>query len=177
MTPKGKILNKVPAGKYNKIPFLDRPLRSILRFMRENRAMNEQSKTFSNIEQACAPSVNIEQASAPSVNIEQACASSVEDIENGMYYTIKNKHPYDPQSIKQMEIFGFTFSNQSNVYALHKISPIYISKPNIVLPENYQYVEEPQTYNIPIAPTSFLRNTIPQVPNPAFVNFLQACSK
>lgn len=143
MPPKGSIAKKVPCGKYNQIPFLDRPLQNILSILRYMKTTREEK----------------------------------EDAETGMYYTSKSEYPYDLLSQKQMDVYGFTFSKQSNVDALHKISPIYISKPNIVLPENYQYVEEPQTYYKPIGPTSFLRNTVPQAPDPTFINFLQACSK
>jgi hypothetical protein len=143
MSPKGSIAKKVPCGKYNQIPFLDRPLQNILSILRYMKTTREEK----------------------------------EDTETGMYYTSKSEYPYDLLSQKQMDVYGFTFSKQSNVDALHKISPIYISKPNIVLPENYKNVEEQQTYYKPIGPTSFLRNTVPQAPDPTFVNFLQACSK
>ena len=155
MPPKGSIVKKVPTRKYNEIPFLDRPLQSILRFMQENRAMNEQSKTSANIEKARAP--------------------YLEDIENGMYYTIRNKYPYDPLSMKQMEIYGHTFSKESNTDALHKISPIHISKPYVLPKINYQAIDVPHTqsvYSGPIGPLSFLRNTVPQPPDPTFMDFL-----
>ena len=153
MPPKGSIVKKVPIRKYPQIPFLDRPLLSILRFMQENRAMNELSKTSANIEKAREP--------------------SLEDMENGMYYTVRNKYPYDPLSMKQMEIYGHTFSNESNV--LHKISPIHIRKPYIAPKINYQAIDVPHTqsvYSGPIGPVSFLRNTVPQPPDPTFMDFL-----
>ena len=168
MQPKGRITKKKKQLlSYNQVPFLDRSLRSILRFMQENKLMNRQTVETSPI---------IEQIHTQSPIIESTSSHTEQDIEKDMFYTIKNKYPFDTLSTTQMDVYGFTFSKESNINALHKISPIYISKPNIVLPENYQYVEEPQTYNKPIGPTSFLRNTVPQAPDPTFVNFLQACS-
>ena len=155
MPPKGSIDKKIPIRKYHKIPFLDRPLQSILRFMQENRYMNEQSKISTNTEKESAP--------------------LLEDIENGMYYTIRNKYPYDPLSMKQMEIYGHTFSKESNADALHKISPIHISQPCGLPKINYQAVDVPHTqsvYSGPIGPLSFLRNTVPQPPDPTFMDFL-----
>lgn len=155
MPPKGSIAKKVPCGKYNQIPFLDRSSQSILRFMQENRDMIEQSKISTNIEKARTP--------------------SLEDIENRMYYTIRNKYPYDPLSMKQMEIYGITFSKESNADTLHKISPIYISKPYVLPKINYQAADIPHTqsvYSDPIGPLSFLRNTVPQPPDPTFMDFL-----
>ena len=101
------------------------------------------------------------------------------DTETGMYYTPKADHPFDPLSQQQIEVFGHTFSKESNVDALHKISPIYISKPYVAPKINYQAVEVPQTqiqtqtdYSGPIGPLQFLRNTVPQSPNQTFVDFL-----
>ena len=163
MSPKGRISKKdsskknekshiVPLDKFYEIPFLDRPLptiMSILRYMQFSR----ETKT---------------------------------DMEVGMYYTPKTQYPYDPLSKKQMEVFGYTFSNESNADALLKINPI----PAISLPvtnknKNYhQNVEPPQQsyiepikYSSPIGPLPFLHSTVPQSPNPTFVDFLKACSK
>jgi len=231
MHSKGKVIKKVvskttPSLLYNKVPFLDRPLQSILRFMQENRAMNEQAKKSSNIEQPSALSVNIEQAEAPlvkieqfdaplvkieqfdvplvkieqtsaplvkieqtstpSANIEQAGASSAyieqdsapseQDLEIDMFYTIKNKYPFDPLSKKQMEIYGHTFSIDSNVEAMLNFHPPIIVNDRVRY-GNYEIEEQPRTYATPIGPMSFLCSTIPRAPNPTFVNFLQACSK
>ena len=46
------------------------------------------------------------------------------DNEIGMYYTPKVYHPFDSLSKQQMEVFGYTFSKESNADALLKISPI-----------------------------------------------------
>jgi len=221
MYPKGKIIKKVvskttPSLLYNKVPFLDRPLQSILRFMQENRAMNEQAKRSSNIDQPSALSVNIEQASAPLVKIEQTSTPLVkiektstplvkieqtstslvkieqtstslvkieqvsvpseQDPEIDMFYTIKNKYPFDPLSKKQMEVYGHTFSIDSNVEAMLNFHPPIIVN-NRVRYANYEIEEQPRVYAAPIGPMSFLCSTIPRDPNPTFVNFLQACSK
>jgi len=251
MYPKGKIIKKVvskttPSLLYNKVPFLDRDLQSILRFMQENRAMNEQAKRSSNIDQPSALSVNIEQASAPLVKIEQTSTPLVkiektstplvkieqtstslvkieqtstslvkiektstplvkieqtstslvkieqtstslvkieqvsvpseQDPEIDMFYTIKNKYPFDPLSKKQMEVYGHTFSIDSNVEAMLNFHPPIIVN-NRVRYANYEIEEQPRVYAAPIGPMSFLCSTIPRDPNPTFVNFLQACSK
>jgi hypothetical protein len=94
------------------------------------------------------------------------------DKETGMYFTPKADHPFDPLSQQQIEVFGHTFSKESNADTLYKITPIYISKPYIAPKINYQAVEEPQTYSSPIGPLPFLRNTVPQSPDPIFVDFL-----
>jgi hypothetical protein len=96
------------------------------------------------------------------------------DKETDMYYTPKAEHPFDPLSQQQIEVFGHTFSKESNADALHKITPIYISKPYVAPKINYQAVEEPKTqcYSCPIGPLPFLRNTVPQSPDPTFVGFL-----
>ncbi len=97
------------------------------------------------------------------------------DKETGMYYTPKADHPFDPISQQQIEVFGHTFSKESNADALRKISPIYISKPYVAPKINYQAVEVPQTqsvYSGPIGPLPFLRNTVPPSPNQTFVDFL-----
>ena len=96
------------------------------------------------------------------------------DKETGMYYTPKAAHPYDSLSYKQFEVFGGLFSIESNADALHKIIPIHISKPYVAPKINYQFVEEPhpQLYSSPIGPLTFLGTTVPQAPDPSFVDFL-----
>ncbi len=105
-----------------------------------------------------------------------------QDKENGMYYTPKIDHPFDPLSQQQMEVFGGIFSKESNADALQKNSPIYISKPYVAPKINYLTVEEPQPNSSPIrplpfgplpfGPLSFLRTTVPQTPDSTFVDFL-----
>lgn len=127
------------------IPFLDRPLpsiMSILRYMQFNRV----------------------------------------DKETGMYYTTKNEYPFDPISKKQMEIFGNTFSKESNAEALIKIIPIPGNNIKFTPKSNNQQNINPQTidvqtYSRPIGPLTFLSTTVPQYPEPTFVKFLEACSK
>jgi hypothetical protein len=127
------------------IPFLDRPLptiMSILRYMQLNR----------------------------------------EDKENGMYYTTKNDYPFDPISKKQMEIFGNTFTKESNAQALIKINPIPPNNIKVTPKNNNQQNINPQTidvqtYSRPIGPLTFLRTTVPQYPEQTFLKFLEACSK
>jgi len=92
--------------------------------------------------------------------------------ETGMYYTPIADYPYDPLSRQQIEVFGCTFSKESNADALNKMIPIYISKPSVASKINYKSVEEPQPYSSPIGPLSFLRTTVPQTPDPTFVDFL-----
>ena len=97
------------------------------------------------------------------------------DQETNMYYTPTAEHPFDSLSQQQMEVYGHTFSEESNADALHKISPIYISKPYVAPKINYKAVEVPPTqsdYSVPIGPLPFLRNTVPQSPDPIFVDFL-----
>jgi hypothetical protein len=170
MLPKRRINKKTDKKgtflSYNKIPFLDRPLQSILRFMQENRATNEQSRTSVNIEKASAPLANIEKASAP---IEQ-------DLEIDMFYCVKNKYPFDSLSKIQMEVYGHTFSTESNAEAILNFHPPIIINDE-VKSANYEIEEQQKTYAMPIGPMSFLCSTIPHAPNPTFVNFLQACSK
>ena len=101
--------------------------------------------------------------------------------ETDMYYTPEADHPFDPLSEQQIKVFGYTFSQESNADALQKITPIYISKPYVAPKINYQAVEVPQTqtqtqtqsvYSGPIGPSSFLKNTVPQSPDPTFMDFL-----
>jgi hypothetical protein len=103
----------------------------------------------------------------------QATKEEELDTETDMYYTPKANHPFDPLSQQQMDVYGHTFSKESNTDALHKISPIYISKPSDTPTIKYEFMEEPPTYSIPIGPLPFLRNTVPQSPNPTFVDFLK----
>jgi len=104
------------------------------------------------------------------------------DKEIDMYYSTKNKYPFDSLSKKQMEVFGCTFSNESNIESLIKINPIPIL-PTKLLPKckDLSIIEQPtlelKTYPSPIGPLSFLNNTVPQQPDRTFVNFLEACSK
>ncbi len=170
MLPRRRINKKTDKKEtflsYNKIPFLDRPLQSILRFMQENRAINEQSRTSANIEKASAPLANIEKAIAP---IEQ-------DLEIDMFYCVKNKYPFDPLSKKQMEVYGHTFSIESNAEAILNLHPPIIINDKVT-PIQYQDETQPKAYSAPIGPMTFLYSTVPHAPNPTFVNFLQACSK
>ena len=138
MAPRGSIAKKVPLGKYHEIPFLDRPLQTILSILRYMQTTREEKI----------------------------------DKEIGMYYTPVAKHPFDIKSQKQMEVFGGTFSIESNLDALKKINPIYTTMPNSATTQNYHYVEEQNIYSKAIGPSSFLRNTVPQSPDPTFVDFL-----
>lgn len=163
-SPKSSIAKKketspvVPLEKFYQIPFLDRPLTkimSILRYMQCNR----ENKT---------------------------------DKEVGMYYTPIEECPFDPLSKKQMDIYGGIFSTESNAEALLKIKPLNLQQinpistgrhlrmppTNIVDPQfaDPQFAD-PQPYSKPIGPLTFLGTTVPQAPEPTFVNFLQAYSK
>jgi len=108
-----------------------------------------------------------------------------EDKEVGMYYTPKENYPFDPLSKKQIEVFGGTFSNESDADALLKINPlVIIPSPVVKSKKNHNNLETPQQENInpiiyssPIGPLSFLNSTVPLPPNPIFVDFLKTCSK
>jgi hypothetical protein len=179
MTPKGRISKKnkkssvVQLSRFNQIPFLNRPLQhimSILRYMQDNR----QEKT---------------------------------EKEVGMYYTPMEKPPFDPLSKKQMEIYGGIFTIESNAEALLKneqlslqqIGPISTGRHLGMIPKNIvnpqpldsqsldsqsldplladPQLADSQPYSSPIGPLTFLVTTVPQAPDPNFVDFLQTCSK
>ena len=173
-SPKSSIAKKketspvVPLEKFYQIPFLDRPLpkiMSILRYMQFNR----ENQT---------------------------------DKEVGMYYTPIEECPFDPLSKKQMDTYGGIFSTESNAEALLKIKPLSLQQINPIstcrhlrMPpknivdqqpvdpqlSNPQFVDpqfaDLQPYSKPIGPLTFLGTTVPQAPEPTFVNFLQAYSK
>lgn len=138
-----------PTEKFYQIPFLNRPLPVIMSILRYMQ-FNREEKV---------------------------------DKEVGMYYTPAAEHPFDPLSKKQMEIYGGTFSTESNTEALLKINPISnsinpsVPSKNIVNPQPQTYFVEPLTYSKPIGPLPFLSSTVPQSPDPTFVDFLKACSK
>jgi hypothetical protein len=165
--PKSPIAKKVPFEYNNRIPFLDRPLPAIMSILRHM----------------------------------QYTRNEKEDKEVGMYYTPIEKYPFDALSEQQVKVYGYTFSKESNADALQKISPIYISQPietpkinqfkrvsNKLIPD-YQNTrvsvsadsfikftpfiqDERPMYDKPIGPLSFLMNTVPQAPNPIFVDYL-----
>lgn len=154
-SPKSSIAKKnekspiAPTEKFYQIPFLNRPLPVIMSILRYMQ-FNREEKV---------------------------------DKEVGMYYTPAAEHPFDPLSKKQMEIYGGTFSTESNTEALLKINPIstgtHLSMPskNIVNPQPQTCSVESLTYSKPIGPLPFLSSTVPQSPDPTFVNYLKACSK
>jgi hypothetical protein len=164
--PKSPIAKKVSFEYNHKIPFLDRPLPAIMSILRHM----------------------------------QNTRNEKEDKEIGMYYTPIEKYPFDELSQQQIKVYGHTFSKESNADALQQISPIYISQPydtsisqfnrvsNKLIPD-YQntrvivsadsfikftpFVQDDiPMYNKPIGPLSFLMNTVPQAPNPIFIDFL-----
>jgi hypothetical protein len=166
MSPKGSIEKKkgkspiVPLEKFYQIPFLDRPLPKIISILHYMQLKREEQN----------------------------------DKEGDMYYTPIAEHPFDTLSKKQIEVFGYTFSIESNADALLKISPISTDRHISVPPKNtinhktldhktldHKTVDsqtlDSQPYSKPIGPLSFLGTTVPQAPDPTFVNFLQACSK
>jgi hypothetical protein len=165
--PKSTIAKKVSFEYNHRIPFLDRPLPAIMSILRHMQYTRKEK----------------------------------EDTEISMYYTPIEKHPFDPLSQRQVEVYGYTFSKESNMDALQKISPIYISQPietpkikqfkrisNKLIPDYHntrviagedsfikftpfiQY--EGPMYDKPIGPLPFLMNTVPQTPNPIFVDYL-----
>jgi hypothetical protein len=174
MSPKGIIEKKkgkspiVPLEKFYQIAFLDRPLPKIISILHYMQLKREEQN----------------------------------DKEGYMYYTPIVEHPFDTLSKKQIDVFGYTFSIESNADALLKnkplnsqqISPISTGRHIRMPPKNMinhktvdsqtvdsQTVDsqtlDSQPYSKPIGPLSFLGTTVPQAPEPTFVNFLQACSK
>jgi hypothetical protein len=189
-----KLSSKVTSQKYNPIPFLDRPLTSILRFMQETRRIQMVDKPLYaqpihaqpihsqpihsqpiHSQPIHSQSIYSQPIHAQPMNIQSIVSeqpSIPQDIEDDMYYTIKKKYPYDQLSIKQMDIFNVTFSMESNKEALIKLNPLVYYKLN---PDIYGSFSQPiyyqQPYSSPIGPLSFLRSTIPYKPKKEDLDF------
>lgn len=159
-----KVASRYTFQPYYSVPFLERPLQSILLFMQEQKKIQMLQSTYTR------PIYT-----HPFV-YEQSPV--LQDPESYMYYNLRNKFPFDYLSIKQMEIFGGTFSIDSNKDALIKISPINSiqSSPVIYGPYNQQIVES-QPYLEPIGPLSFLSSTVPYKPKKEDLDFLDSFSK
>jgi len=178
MPPKNSIRKKVsPKANsiiFNQIPFLDRPLHSILRFMQENRT---------NIEVNQQPTQNLEPNLEPKITIYEHPSLKVQpylyeqDPENYMYYNLKNKYPFDPLSLKQMDVFGGTFSNEINKEALIRVSPVYLTNSRTTFGAYNQEIIKSIPYSAPIGPLSFLNSTVPLRPHKDDLDFLDFLSR
>jgi hypothetical protein len=131
----------VPLNKFYEIPFLDRPLSTIMSILRYMKFIREEKA----------------------------------DTEIGMYYTPKEKYPFDPLSQKQIEVFGGTFEIVDNVNALIKLNPICVK--SAVTYNYYPQIIEPKMYSAPIGPLSFLNSTVPYKPKKEDLDFLDYFSR
>jgi hypothetical protein len=183
MTPRKGVQKKVSPKPnniiYNYIPFLDRPLQSILRFMQENR-MNKQStlkvQTSGNEQPALESKLTIYEH--PILKVQPSLHE--QNPENYMYYNLRNTHPFDPISLKQMEVFGGIFSNENNKETLLRVLPRYFT--NYSYTYNQEMVKpipysEQNTYSEPIGPLPFLSSTVPYKPKKQDLDYLDFCSK
>jgi hypothetical protein len=108
------------------------------------------------------------------------------DKEIGMYYTPTAEHPFDPLSKKQMDVWGGTFLPEpANLVPDLKNTRMMAYSDSFIKFTPYIKVDKPIsdnpiesiTYSKPIGPLSFLSSTVPQSPEPAFLNYLKAFSK
>ncbi len=192
MNPKNSIRKKVsPKANstiLNPIPFLDRPLQSILRFMQENRKNIEINRknievNRKNIKVNEQPTQNLQSSLEPKITIfehpylKDQPSLYEQDPENYMYYNLKNKYPFDPLSLKQMDVFGGTFSNEINKEALIRVSPVCLTNSRTTFGAYNEEVVKSVPYSAPIGPLSFLSSTVPYRPQKNDLDFLDYLSR
>lgn len=164
-----KISPKINSTIAKKIPLLDRPLQSILLFMQENRKNIEVNKqSTKNLEPNLEPKITIFEHPF----LKDKSSLYEQDPENYLYYNLKNKYPYDPKSIKQMEVFGGTFTNEINNEELIRVSPVCLTNSRTIYSAYNQENIKPITYSAPIGPMSFLSSTVPHRPQKDYLDFL-----